>query len=117
MIANGRDEGKRDEAADQVAGDHDCLAIKAIEEYTGERSGQDCRDGARQHDAGDDGTTVSAGDGEAQDGDVVEVIADFTDDLPCPSEAVISIGAKEFCEVCHYLECRTIPERVIAWPR
>jgi hypothetical protein len=48
---DGEDEGQRHHRADQVARDHDVLAIEPVERDSGERAGQHRGDGARQQNA------------------------------------------------------------------
>ena len=57
--------------------------------------GQDRRHGARQHDAAHDQARPGRLHDQAEHGDVVEVIADFADDLPGPGVAVIAVGPEE----------------------
>ena len=88
-------EAERDKSAHQVARDHDALAVEAVEQHAGERAGQHGGNGAGEHDAGDNRAAVGFFDRQAEDGDVVEVIAHLADDLPCPSETVIAIAERE----------------------
>ena len=114
-VEDGRDEAERDDTAYEVAGDHDAAAVEAVESDTGKWAGQDGGDGAGQHQSGDDGAGMRQSHGEAQDGDVVEMISDFADDLTYPSEAVVSIAAKQEEEIVH--PAGTIPQSVMIWPR
>ena len=50
---DGENEGQRDHGTDEVARDHDALAVEAVEEHAGHRTGQHGGDGAGQHDARD----------------------------------------------------------------
>ena len=88
------DEGERDHGAHQVAGDHDALAVHAIEQDARDGSGQDGGNGARDQDQRDHQAGAGIGERQAEDRDVVEVVADFADDLAGPGEAVIAIAPK-----------------------
>ena len=48
------DEAERHQRAHEITGNHDPLAVKAIEQYTRDRPHRDGRNGARQEHAGDD---------------------------------------------------------------
>ena len=81
--------------AHQVARDHHALAVEAVEKDAGQRTGQDGRDGARQHHAGDHHAIVGLGQDKAENGDVVEVIADLAHHLADPRIAVIVVAAEK----------------------
>ncbi len=56
-------------------------AIEAVEHDARDGSGEHGRDGAGKHHAADHERRARSSQGEAEDGDVVEVIADFADHL------------------------------------
>ena len=84
-----QDEGERDEAADEVAREHDFAAVEAVEGNAGDGSGENRRQGARNHDSADSEPRPGEVEGQAKDRDAVEVIADFADDLSQPGVAVV----------------------------
>ena len=45
-------EAQREDGAEDVAGDHDAPAVVPVQDHAGDGSGENCRDGAREHDAG-----------------------------------------------------------------
>ena len=47
-----KDETERHYGAQQVARNHDALAVQTVERHTGQRACEDRRDGAREHHAG-----------------------------------------------------------------
>lgn len=96
-----KDEAESDERADEIAGDHDPLAVPAIEHHSGQRPHGDRRDGARQQHAGHHHARMGKLHGQREDGDAVEVIADFADNLARPHEAIIAIPAKQLEEFAH----------------
>ena len=51
MMADRQHKRQGDDGADQVAREHDALAVKAVEDHAGQRSRHDRRYGPRQHDA------------------------------------------------------------------
>jgi hypothetical protein len=78
-----------------IAGDHDTFAVETIEQHAGDGSGGQHGNGAGEEDPGDDDAGVHAFHREAHDRDVVEVIADFADDLAGPGIPVVPVGPKE----------------------
>ena len=91
MAVDREDEKCRHYRPHQVAHDHDALAVHAVEQHARQRSGHHRRDGPRQHDAGDHHARTGPFKRQAEDGDVVEVVADLADHLPHPGVAVVSI--------------------------
>ncbi len=89
------DEAERHHGAHQVARDHHALAVEAVEQDARQRSGQNRRDGARQHHAGHHHAAMGLGQHQAEDGDVVEVIADLAHHLPDPRIAVVVVLAQQ----------------------
>ena len=76
-------------------------AIETIQRDAGERSGEDRRHGARQHHTADDEPRVRGLEGQAENGDVVEVIADFADDLSDPGRSIVTVLAQQRVETGH----------------
>ena len=50
------------------------------------------RNRTREHDAGDHEPGVCIVQGEAEDGDIVEVVADLADDLADPCVAIVGVS-------------------------
>ncbi len=67
--------------AHEVAGDHEPFAVETIEQHSGERAHGDGREAAGQQDAGDHQAGMGKRHGQGEDGDVIEIVADFTDNL------------------------------------
>ena len=97
----GKDEAQSDKRTNQIAGDHDPLAVEAVENHAGQRAHGDRRDGARQQHAGHHHARMGKLHGQGKDGDAVEVIADFADNLARPHEAVIAIPAEQLEKFAH----------------
>ena len=85
-----------DEEARQVGADHDALAADAVVEHAGggggEGAGEDLQDDGESH-----GLGLAAGEIEQEivDGESVEPVAEFADDLGEPEEAVVAVVAEE----------------------
>ena len=92
---DGEDEAQRHDGADQVADDHDLFAIEAVERHSGERAGQHRGDGARQQDAAHHQSRARGGHRQAEDRDVIEMVADFAHHLPHPGVAIVAIAAQQ----------------------
>jgi hypothetical protein len=85
-----------DEEAHQVGADHDAATADAVVEHAGGGGGE----GAGEHlqdDGEGDGLGLAAGEIEEEmvDGEGVEPVAEFADDLSDPEEAVVAIVAEE----------------------
>src|SRR5690242_20345489 len=116
-MADSEDKAERDESPHQVARDHDALTIEAIEQNARERPRQHGGNCAREHQSGNYGSAMGFFDRQAENGDVVEVIADLADDLAHPGEAIIAIACEELRETGHQPGCLASRESVIACPR
>src|SRR5579872_6536534 len=90
-----QNETQGQDSADEVARDHDVLAIEAVEKHSGDGSGEDRWNSARKHDAAHYKARLGDSQGQAEDGDIVEVIADLADYLAGPGIPVISVLAQQ----------------------
>src|SRR5438132_12180153 len=90
-----QDEEPGDQRPDKVARDHHALAIHAVENHASQRPGEHGRNCARQHDTADRQPGSRSGYREAENGNVVEVVPDFADDLPDPGVPVIPVALEE----------------------
>ena len=100
-LVHGEDEAEGDHGAHQVARDHDFLAIQPVEHDTGDGARQDSGNRARKHHAADHQAGAGGLHHQAEDRDVVEVVADFADHLAQPRISVIGIVAQQVDEVSH----------------
>jgi len=98
-----KDEAESDHRADKIAGYHDAFAVEAVEDDTGERAHGDSWDCARQENTGDHHARMCECHGQRKDGNVIEVVADFADDLAGPHIAIVAIPAEQFEEIAHQL--------------
>ncbi len=97
-VNEGGNESKSDHTPNQIAGNHDAAPVETVQPDARERTNQNGRYRAGQHDARDHAAIVSHLDGEAKDRDVVKVIADLADDLSKPGKAIIPVRAKQRAE-------------------
>src|SRR5262249_37780587 len=112
-----QDEAQGHDGADHVARDHHPLAVEAIEQDAGDGAGQHSRNSARQHHATDSESRARVGQNQAEDGDVVEVIAYFTNHLAHPGVAIIAIVLQDTQEGGHQpRSVRTTPVKITAPP-
>ena len=86
-----QDERHGHHGADQVARDHDLLAVQPVEHHARHRPDQHRRDGAREHHAAHHQPGIGVRHRQAEDGDVVEVVADFADHLAGPGVAIVAV--------------------------
>ena len=98
-----RTKASGDDGAEQIAGDHDAAAVEAVEEDAGDGAGEDGGDGAGEEDAGDDHAGAGLLHDEGEDGDIVEVVANFADDLAHPGVAVVAIVPQQARQAGHGL--------------
>ena len=98
LALHAQDETECEHGAYQIARDHDVLAVQTIEHHAGDGPGEHGGNGARQHDAAHRKTGVGVGQHQAEDGDVIEMVADLADDLAAPHVAVVAILAEEGAE-------------------
>lgn len=91
MKPNGRNKAERNDAPYQVTGNHNALAIEAIEQNACQRAREHCRYGSRQHQGGNDAAAMCLLNREAQDRNVVEVVANFADNLAQPRKSVVTV--------------------------
>ena len=89
------DKTECEHGAHQVARDHDVLAVQAIEHHAGDGPREHGGDGARQHHSTHGKTGIGIGQHQAEDGDVIEMIADLTHHLAAPHVAVVGILPKK----------------------
>ena len=94
-LVDGEHEGQRQNGADEVARDHDALAVEAVESHAGDGAGQHGGDGAREHDAAHHQPRAAFFHDQGEDGDVVEVVADFAHHLAHPGVAVVAVLAQQ----------------------
>src|SRR6185437_6771895 len=105
------------DSADEVARHHDALTIHPVEHNARKRPRHHSRDRAGKHDAGDDHSRFRVREREAEDGDVVEVIADFADDLARPHVAIVAVLLQKLKEARHQpRSVSATPARAIAPP-
>src|ERR1035437_6100140 len=85
-----------DEEAHQIGADHDALAADAVIEHAGGGGGEGAGENL-QDDGEGDGLGLAAGEIEQEivDGEGVEQVADFADDLGEPEETVVAVLAEE----------------------
>ena len=101
MIADGENESQGDDSTNQITRNHDPSAVKPVEKYAGKRTGGNGRNRTGKHDTGDDGAAVRIGYGQAENCNVIEMVSDFTDNLPHPSEPVIAVSFEKLSEIRH----------------
>ena len=101
MRRNRENKTERHECPHQVAGDHDFFAVEPVEQHAGDRPHCDGWNGARQQDAGDDQAGMGEFHGQRKDGDVIEVVANFADNLAGPGVTIIAIFAEELEKLVH----------------
>lgn len=94
-LVDGRDEPEGDDHPDQVGRDHHLAAVEAVEDHARHRRGKHRRHRPREHHAADDEAGPGGGERQAEDGDVVEVIADFRDHLAGPGVTVVAVVLEE----------------------
>ena len=94
-MVDAEDETEGNDGADEVAGDHDLATVEPIEDDASQRACDEHRDGAGNQHAADEEAAVLLPNGHRENGDVVEVISDFADQLTAPEEAVIVIGLEQ----------------------
>ncbi len=80
--------------AHQVAGDHDFLAIQAVQQHARHGPGRQHQKSARQQNSGHHQTGAGVGQRQTEHGNVIEVVANLADHLPGPGEAVIAVGPR-----------------------
>ena len=87
---------EHDEEAHQVGADHDALAADAVVEDAGGGGGEGAGENLQHHGEAD-GLGLAAGEIEQEivDGEGVEPVAQFADDLGEPEEAVVAVAAEE----------------------
>ena len=85
--------------ADQVAGQHDALAVKAVEDHAGQGPRHDRRYGSRQHDAAHHEAGMGGLHRQAEHRNVVEVIAELADHLADPGVAIIAVLAQKLAKI------------------
>ena len=93
MVVYRQDKRQGYNGPDQVAGDHNAFAVKAVKDNPGQRPGQGNRYGSRQHDAAHHQAGVGGGHRQTEHRNVVKVIADLTDDLADPHVAIVAVLA------------------------
>lgn len=98
---NGEDEGGGHEGAEEIAGDHDAAAVEAVEEDAGDGASENGGNSAGEKDAGDDHAGAALLHDEGEDGDIIEIIANFADDLAHPGVAVVAILSQQAREGGH----------------
>ena len=84
--------------ADQVAGDHDPLAVHAVEQHAGDGTGEHGGNRAASMTPLTTRPELRIGQRQAEYGDVVEVIADLADHLADPGVAIVVIGPQQLLE-------------------
>ena len=87
-------EAEREGGAREVGGDHHAAAVHAVNDDARDGAEQEERQVARNRVEGDgapDLLRVGELDGEREDGDVVQPVADLGDDLPRPEPAEVGV--------------------------
>jgi hypothetical protein len=92
---DGHDKCERENRANKVARDHDAAAIHTIEQNARNRPGQHYGSAAGQKNACYGQARSRIRKSEAENSDVVEVVADFAHYLSDPGEPVVAIREKK----------------------
>ena len=85
--------------ANQVAGQHDPLTVKAVQDHAGQGTRHDRRYGSRQHDAAHHEARMGGLHRQAEHRDVVEVIAELAYHLANPGVAIIAVLAQKLAKI------------------
>ena len=100
-MPHGEDKGQGHYRADQIACQHDALAIETVEQHASHRTSQYSGNGARQHHAADHEPGAADLHDQAEDRNIVEVVAGLADDLPHPRVAVVAVVPQQIGEIRH----------------
>ena len=101
MRRHSEDEAERHQRAHEIAGNHDPFAVKPVEQHTSEWPHRDGWNGTRQKHAGNDHARMGERHGQRKDGDIIEIVANFADNLARPSKAIIAIPGEQLEEFVH----------------
>ena len=105
---HGENKAKRHQRANQVARDHNLFAVQPIEHHARDRAHGDRGDGSRQQNARDHQAGMRKRHGQRKNGNVIEIVANFANNLPHPGVAIISIFAEKLEKLVH--QPATFPE-------
>ena len=98
LAVHTKHETKRNNEPQQIAGDHHALAVETVKSHTGKRPGNDGGQRAGDHDAGHGQPGTGVRKGQAEHRDVVEVVADFRNNLAHPRVAAVGVGSENLKE-------------------
>ncbi len=101
MGCGSKDEAERDYGSNQIAGNHDPPAVETIQQHPGKRPYRNGGNSARQQNAGDNDAGMRKRHSQHKDSNIVEITADFADNLARPCVAIIAILAEQLEELVH----------------
>ena len=98
-----QDKSDGDKGPQHVTSDHHLLAVKTIERDPGDRRGDDGGERARDHYPADSRAGPCNVQGKAQNGDAVEVVTDFANNLAQPDVTIVAVPVEQAPERHHLI--------------